>query len=112
MIYINVNSARNLPVLKNYLESALVPITTISCVMGKAGYDSSINEQESMENQCHELLERIINHICYIMYQPHTEKSAIVIDKFSQKILKKLKYYLEISKDLGFFNDYDEDFST
>ena len=67
-IYIDVNSARNLPILKNYLESTLVPITTISRVMVKAGYDSSINEQESMENQCHELFEGIINHICYIMY--------------------------------------------
>ena len=50
-IYIDVNSARNLPILKNYLESDLVPITTISHVMGKAGYDSSINEQESIKNQ-------------------------------------------------------------
>ena len=62
-IYINVNSPRNLPILKNYLDSALVPIATISHLMGKAGDKSSINEQESIENQCHELFEKIINHI-------------------------------------------------
>ena len=43
-IYIDVNSGRNLPILKNYLESTLVPITTISHLMGKAGDESSINE--------------------------------------------------------------------
>ena len=67
-IYIDVKSGRSLPVLKNYLESALVPITTISHLMGKAGDESSIYEQESIENQCHELLERIINHTRHIMY--------------------------------------------
>ena len=90
-IYIDVNSGRNIPVLKNYLESALVPITIISHLMGKGGDESSINEQESIENQCHELLERIINHIRHIMDQPKTEKGAIIIDKVAQKILKKLK---------------------
>ena len=109
MIYIDVNSGRNLPILKNYLESTLVPITTISHLMGKAGDESSINEQESIKNQCHELFERIINHICYIKYQPKTEKGGIIINKVAQKIVKKLKYYLEVSKALRFFNDHDQD---
>ena len=80
--------------------------------MGKASDESNINEQESMENQCHELLERIINHIHHIMYQPKTEKGAIIITKVAQKILKKLKYYLEVSKALGFFNNHDQDCSS
>ena len=111
-IYIDGNSGRNLPILMNYLESALVPITTISHLMGKAGDESSINEQESIESQCHELLERIINHIRHIMYQPKTEKGAIIIDKVAQKILKKLKYYLQVSEALGFFDDHDQDCSS
>ena len=108
-IYIDVNSGRNLPILKNYLKSALVPITTISHLTGKAGDKSSINEQESIENQCHELFERIINHIRYIKYCPKTKKVSIIIDKVAQKILKKLKYYLEVSKALCFFDDHDQD---
>ena len=102
-IYIDVNSGRNLPILKNYLKSA------ISHLMGKAGFESSINEQESIKNQCQELFERIINHIHYIQYWPKTEKVGIIIDKVAQKILKKLKYYLEVSKALHFFDDRDQD---
>ena len=109
VIYINVNSGRNLPILKNYLKSALVPITTISHLMGKAGEESSINEQESIKNQCQELFERIINDIHYIQYRPKTEKVGIVIDKVAQKILRKLKYYLEVSEALCFFDDHDQD---
>ena len=112
MIYIDVSSGRNLPILKNYLESALVPITTISHLMGKAGDESSINEQESIKNQCHELLERIMNHIHHIMYRPKTEKGAIIIDKVAQRILKKIKYYIEVSEALGSFDDHDQDCSS
>ena len=68
--------------------------------------------KESIENQCHELLERIINHICHIMYRPKTEKGAIVINKVAQKILKKPKYYIEVSEALGFFDDHDQDCSS
>ena len=112
MIYINVNSRRNLPILKNYLDSALVPITTISHLMGKAGDESSINEQESIKNQCHALLERIINNIHYIKYQPKNERAGTVINKVAQKILKKLKYYLQVSEALGFFDDHEQDLSS
>ena len=77
--------------------------------MGKAGDESSINEQESIENQCKELFERIINHIRYIQYWPKTEKVGIIINKIAQKILKKLKYYLEVSKAPRFFDNHDQD---
>ena len=77
--------------------------------MCKAGDESSINEQESIKNQCHELFKRIINHIRYIQYQPKTEKVGIIIGKIAQKILKKLKYYLEVSEALCFFDDHDQD---
>ena len=109
VIYIDVNSPRNLPILKNYLDSALVPISTISCLMGKSGDESHINEQECIKNQCHALLERIINNIHYIKYWPKTEKGSIIIHKVAQKIFKKLKYYIEVSEALGFFDDYDKD---
>ena len=111
-IYIDVNSPRNLPILKTYLASALVPISTISHLMGKSGDISHINEQECIENQCHALLERIINNIHYIKYQPKNEQAGIVINKVGQKILNKLKYYLQVSEALGFFDDHEQDLST
>ena len=89
-IYIDVNSGRNLPLLKNYLKSALVPITTISSLMGKAGDETSINEQESIENQCQELFERIINHIRYIQYWPKTENLASSSIKLHKRFSRSL----------------------
>ena len=41
------------------------------------------------------------------MYHPKNEKCIIVINKVIQKVLNKLKLYLDVSEALGFFKDED-----
>ena len=106
-IYIDANSSKNLPILKKYLASAVLPIAGISKVMGKTSEEQSVSENECIEDQCYELLETIINHIHYIRFLPKNEQCLIIIDKVVQKVLTKLKLYLEVSEIFGFFKDED-----
>ena len=69
-IYIDANSVKNLPILKKYLTSAVLPIMGTSKAMGKTSEEQSVNENKYIEAQCYVLLETIIHHICYIMCQP------------------------------------------
>ena len=82
---------------------------SISRAMGKLSDEPSVHDKECIEDQCHVLLQTIINHICYIMYQPKNEKCRIVINKVIHKVLNKLKLYLDVSEVFSFFKD--EDFS-
>ena len=66
VIYIDANSSKNLPVLKKYLESAVLPIAGIYNVMGKTSEEQSVTEKDSIEDPFYELLQTIINHIHYI----------------------------------------------
>ena len=106
-IYIDINSGKNLPILKKYLASTVIPIMNISRAMGKPSDEPSVNDKECIEGQCHVLLQTIINHLHYIMYQPKNEKCHIVINKVIQKVLNKLKLYLDVSEVFGFFKDED-----
>ena len=67
-IYIDINSGKNLPILKKYLASTVIPIISISWAMGKPSDEPSVNDKECIKDQCHVLLQTIINHIHYIMY--------------------------------------------
>ena len=106
-IYIDINSGKNLPILKKYLASAVILIMSISWAMGKPSHEPSLKDQGCIEDQCHVLLKTIINHIHYIMYCPKNEKCIIIINKVIQKVLNKLKLYLDVSEALGFFKDED-----
>ena len=106
-IYIDANSSKNLPGLKKYLASAVLPIAGIYNAMGKTSEEQSVTEKKSIEDQCYELLQTIINHICYIRYMPKNENCLIIIDRVIHKVLTKLKLYLEISEVFGFFKDED-----
>ena len=106
-IYIDANSSKNLPILKKYLASAVLPIAGISKAMGKTSEEQSVSENECIKDQCYELLETIINHICYIWFLPKNEKCLIVIYKVVQKVMTKLKLYLEVSEVYVFFKDED-----
>ena len=109
VIYIDANSVKNLPILKKYLASTVIPIRGISKAIGKPSEERSVNDNECIEDQCYVLLETIINHINYIMYQPKNENCHIIINKVIHKVLKKLKLYWEVSEVFGFFKN--EDFS-
>ena len=65
-IYIDANSWKNLPVLKKYLASAVLPIAGIYNAMGKTSEEQSVTEKDSIEDPFYELLQTIINHIRYI----------------------------------------------
>ena len=67
-IYLDVNSDKNLPILKKYLASAIVPIMGISGVMGKPKQEVSLDNSTSIEDQCHMLLKTIFDNIQYIQY--------------------------------------------
>ena len=67
-IYIDINSGKNLPILKKYLASAVIPIMSIFGAMDKPSDYPSVNDKECIKDQCHVLLQTIINHIHYIMY--------------------------------------------
>ena len=108
-IYIDINSGKNLSILKKYLASAVILIMSISRAMGKPSNEPSVNDKECIEDQCHVLLQTIINHICYIMYQLKNDKCHIIINKVIYKVLNKLKLYLDVSEVFSFFKD--EDFS-
>ena len=66
VIYIDANSWKNLPVLKKYLASAVLPIAGIYNAMGKTSEEQSVTEKDSIEDPFYELLQTIINHICNI----------------------------------------------
>ena len=106
-IYIDANSAKNLPILKKYLTSAVLPITGISKAMGKTGEEQSVNESKCIKAQCYVLLGTIVNHIHYIMCQPKNEKCLVVMDKVVHKVVTKLKLYLDVSEVSCFFKDED-----
>ena len=106
-IDIDANSEKNLPILKKYLASTIIPISGISKAMGKPGDEQSVNDNDCIEDQCYELLDTVINHICYIMYQLKNEKCLFIINQVEQKVLKKLKLYLNVSEVYGFFKDED-----
>ena len=106
-VYIDANSWKNLPILKKYLASTIIPILGISKAMGKPSDEQSVNDNEFIEDQCYELLETVINHMHYIMYRPKNEKCHFVINQVVQKVLKKLKLYLNVSEVFGFFKDED-----
>ena len=93
-IYIDANGLKNLPILKKYLASAVQPIAGISKAI-------------CIEDQCCELLETIINHICYIHFLPKNEKCVIIIHKVVQKVLTKLKLYLEVAEVFRLFKEED-----
>ena len=107
VIYIDANSSKNLPLFKKYLASAVLPLAGISNAMGKTSEEQSVTEKDSIKDQCYELLETIINHICYIRFMPKNENCLIIIDRVIHKELTKLKLYLEVSKVFGFFKDED-----
>ena len=64
-IYININSGKNLPILKKYLANTAILIMSISRVMGKPSDEPSLNDKECVKDQCHVLLQTIINHMLY-----------------------------------------------
>ena len=49
-IYIDANSLKNLPVLKKYLASAVLPIAGISNAMGKTSEEQNVTEKDSIED--------------------------------------------------------------
>ena len=53
VIYIDANSSKNLPVLKKYLVSAVLPIAGIYNTMGKTSEEQSVTEKDSIEDQCY-----------------------------------------------------------
>ena len=75
--------------------------------LGKTSEEQSVTEKDSIEDQCYELLETIINHICYIRFMPKNKNCLIIIDRVIHKVLTKLKLYLEVSEVFGFFKDED-----
>ena len=77
--------------------------------MGKPSDKPSLNDKECIKDQCHVLLQTIINHICYKLYQPRNEQCGTVINKVMHKVLNKLKLYLDVSEVFGFIKD--EEFS-
>ena len=107
-IYLDVNSDKNLPILKKYLTSTIVPIMGISGVMGKPKQEVSLDNSTSIEDQCHMLLKIVFNNIQYIQYRPKNEQCQQIIDKvIKQEVLQKLKLYLEKSEVYGYFHDED-----
>ena len=106
-IYIDTNSAKNLPIIKKYLTSSVLPIMGISKAMGKTSEEQSVNENECIKAQCYVLLKTIINHIHYIMCRLKNEKCLIVMDKVIHKVVTKLKLYLDVSEVFHFFKDED-----
>ena len=48
-VYIDANSEKNLPILKKYLASAIIPILGISKAMGKPSDKQSVNVQEVLK---------------------------------------------------------------
>ena len=67
-ICLDVNSDKNLPILKKYLTSAIVPIMGVLGVMGKPKQEVSLDNSTSIEDQCHMLLKIVFNNIQYIQY--------------------------------------------
>ena len=76
-IHIDINNGKNLPILKKYLVSAVIPILSISQVMGNPSDEPSLNHDECIEDQCHVLLQTIINHIRYILCWPKMKNVAL-----------------------------------
>ena len=75
--------------------------------MGKLRDEPSLNRDECIEDQCHLLLQTIINHIRYVSCWPKIEKCSIIINKVVNKILNKLKLYLDVSEVFSLFKDED-----
>ena len=94
-VYLDVNSDKNLPILKKYLTSVIVPIMGISGVIAKPKQEVSLDNSTSIEDQYHMLLKIVFNNIQYIQNQPNNEQCQQIIDKvIKQKVLQKLKLYL------------------
>ena len=106
-VYTDANGEKNLPILKKYLASTIILILGISKAMSKPSDEQSVNDNKCIEDHCYELLETVINHIHYIMYQPKNVKCRLIINQVLQKVLKKLKLYLNVSEVFGFFKDED-----
>ena len=68
-IYLDVNSVKNLLILKNYLTSAIKPIMGISGVMGIPKQEVSLDNSTLIEDQCHMLLKIIFDNIQYMQYR-------------------------------------------
>ena len=62
-IYLGVNSDSNLPILKKYLQSAIVPIISIAGVLGKPKQQVALDDSTSIEDQCHMLLKIVLENI-------------------------------------------------
>ena len=67
-VYLDVNSDKNLPILRKYLTSAVVPIMGIVGVIGKPKQEVSLDCSTSIEDQCHMLLKIVFENIQYIQY--------------------------------------------
>ena len=62
-VYLDVNSDKNLPILRKYLTSAVIPIMGIAGVMGKAKEKVLLDNLMLIEDQCHQLLKIVFNNI-------------------------------------------------
>ena len=85
-VYLDVNSVKNLLILKNYLTSAIKPIMGISGVMGKPKQEVSLDNSTSIEDQCHMLLKIIFDNIQYMQYRHKNEQLCQIIDKKFRKV--------------------------
>ena len=108
VVYLDVNSDKNLPILRKYLTSTVVPIMGIAGVMGKPKQKVSLDYSTSIEDQCHMLLKIVFKNIQYTQYQPKNEQCWQTIDKVvKQRVLQKLKLHLEKLEVYGYFNEED-----
>ena len=73
-VYLDVNSDKNLSILRKYVTSAVVPIMHIVGVMGKPKQEVLLDYSTSIEDQCHMLLKIVFENIQNIQYQPKNEQ--------------------------------------
>ena len=80
----------------------------IAGVMGKTKEELSLDNSTSIEDQCHQLLKIVFENIQYIQYRHKNEQCHQIIQKvIKNKVLPKLKLYLEKSDIYEYFNDND-----
>ena len=72
----DVNSEKNLPILRKYLTSAVVPSMGIA---GKPKQEVSLDYSTSIEDQCHMLWKIVFENIQYIQYWPKNEQCWQII---------------------------------